>query len=60
MPVRRIEKLPVRLVVKQNLRQPGHDERIDDAEHNSSHDGIEHGGNEMTTHKKILKPDEWQ
>jgi hypothetical protein len=55
-----MEKLSIRLVMKQNLREASHHKRIDDTKQNSSHDGIEQSSNKIATHKKSFTPDEWQ
>jgi hypothetical protein len=41
--------------MKENLREPGHNQRVDEAEQNGSNDGIEHGGDEVATHRRSFR-----
>src|SRR5262249_32525539 len=42
-----LAQLSIRLVAEQRLRQPGHDERVDDAEQHRGDHGHQHGNDEI-------------
>jgi hypothetical protein len=46
-----VDQLAIRLIVKQHLRETRNNERIDQTKNDRGNDGVEHGSDEMTTHK---------